>query len=665
MPVTPFFLQMKIPSTLFTKEGSFMSSPLNRTLCTFFFLNLACLFFACPPVQADAPERRQNTADTDLPRLVIKDIKTDNRHGRTVLSLTISQEIKTPLTLDVPILIRTGAGDIRFDRTISASRTDMAFVLPDPPLAVILDPDHEMKRQLDPSELSPVWSRFLEAEEKTVILASAESRHIFAPLLDSLQGKNVKVTTAQEIKNSELHKTTLLFLGADNTAARTLFAGNRFSSDGFLLDVRINPLDQLHVAALVSSDSREETAAAARQLSHYSNYSFLHFKKGTLLEKRKIERISGQQYTLEELPAGAPTTTVSTFAGIIDKLASSRVVYVGETHTSVADHLLQFRIIQALYKKNPHLVIGMEMFPRTSQKALDAYIQGETDTDVFLKSSQYFNIWGYDWRLFRDIFNFARTNRIPVIGLNLDRKIVSHIFKSGSTDNLSPKEKLALPADRDLDLPGYSDRLRQMHDIHARNNDAEGSLNGFIQAQGIWDETMAQTIATYLIRNPAARMVVLAGTEHTRKDSGIPPRVARRLAVSQSTALNILSENAPADVADIADFFFMEPPGTLPPPAKLGIILEPIKLDNSSRVQITGLSPHGKAGVAGLKEKDILLAIDGHPVYDMEDVRISMIDTAQGDMVVVKVRRMSESQMEQDIEFPVVAQALTMDKPHP
>ena len=128
-----------------------MSSPLNRTLRIFFFLNLICLLFACPPVQAEAPELRQSTTATDLPRLVIKDIKTDNRHGRTVLSLTISQEIKTPLTLDVPILIRTGAGDIRFDRTISASRTDMAFVLPDPPLAVILDPDHEMKRQLDPS----------------------------------------------------------------------------------------------------------------------------------------------------------------------------------------------------------------------------------------------------------------------------------------------------------------------------------------------------------------------------------------------------------------------------------------------------------------------------------------------------------------------------------
>jgi S1-C subfamily serine protease len=129
--------------------------------------------------------------------------------------------------------------------------------------------------------------------------------------------------------------------------------------------------------------------------------------------------------------------------------------------------------------------------------------------------------------------------------------------------------------------------------------------------------------------------------------------------------LNILSENAPADVADIADFIFMEPPGILPPQARLGIVLEPIRLKDSPHLQITGLSPHGKAGEAGLKEKDILLAIGGHPVYDMDDVRIAMIDTAQGDIVVVKVRRMNESQMEQDLEFPVAAQTLNMDRPHP
>ena len=290
-----------------------MASPLIRT--TLFLLPLICILSFRPLVLA-APGQKEG--DTRPPRLTITDIKTDNSHGRTVLSLSISQEPQTPHILEVPVVIRTGVGDIRFDRTLSSSRNDLSFVLPDPPLAVILDPDQVVRRELDPTEIPPTWSRFLAADDKTVVLASAQAREIFAPLLDSLPGKNVRVIYAQEINNAEMSKTTLLFLGADNAAARTLFAGHRSPSDGFSLDVRRNPLSQGSVAVLVSSSSRQETEAAIRQLPQYVDTSFLHFKDGRLLEKHTSKGTSGQVYTLEELPAGAPTAAVSNFSDIID-----------------------------------------------------------------------------------------------------------------------------------------------------------------------------------------------------------------------------------------------------------------------------------------------------------------------------------------------------------
>jgi aminopeptidase N len=558
--------------------------------------------------------------------------------------------------------------DIRFLRTISAPKTTMTFSLPDPPLQVILDPDQELIRELGNSEVPPLWSRFLEAKEKTVVLASAsaESREIFVPLLEYLQEMPVRIAAAEEIKNADLGKTAILFLGADNAAAHTLFARPTTPSDGFTLDVRNNPLDRHQVAVLVSSSSAEETKAAVQRLSQYQDASFLHFKKGKVVKKRKREGTPGQKYTMEQLPDGFQVSAVRDFADIVDKLAASRVVYIGETHTSAADHLLQFRIIQALYKKDPHLAIGMEMFPSAAQQALDAYIMGDTEMNEkdFLKKSQYFQVWGYDWRLFRDIFNFARMNRIPVIGLNLDRKIVSDIFKTGSTDALTPEQKQVLPADRDLDMPGYADRLSRIHDAHGGEDEGHGSLNrfsGFIQAQGIWDETMARNIAAYIADNPESRVVVLAGVQHVRKDSGIPPRVSRRITVSQSSVLNILSENAPKDIADIADFVFMAQPVSLTPAAQLGIVLEQEGTGDSSSIRITRLSPHGKAGAAGLKENDILLAINDYPVYNMEDIRIAMLDAEQGEMIMVKVRRGTEQK--QDMEFQVVAQAPM--RPHP
>jgi aminopeptidase N len=627
---------------------------------------LISLLIVAPLVRAADPALLHEQNQMEIPKITIGDISMDNRHGRTVLSLSISQEAQAQKTLQVPILIRTGMADIRFFRTISAPKTTMSFDLPDPPLQVILDPDQELIREPAPSEIPPVWSRFLEAKEKTVVLASAESRKIFSPLLEYLQKMPVKIAVAEEIKNADLGTTAVLFLGADNAAARTLFAGPTNPSDGFTLDVRNNPLDQRHVAVLVSSSSTLETKTAVQRLSQYQDASFLHFKNGKVLKKRKREGTPGQKYTLEQLPDGFPVSAVRNFAGIVDKMAASRVIYVGETHTSAADHLLQFRIIQALYKKDPHLAIGMEMFPSTAQQALDEYIMSDTGMDEkeFLKKSQYFQVWGYDWRLFRDIFNFARMNRIPVIGLNLDRKIVSDIFKTGSTDSLTPEQKQVLPADRDLDMPGYADRLNRIHDAHGGEDEGHGppsGFSGFIQAQGIWDETIAQNIAVYIANNPAARMVVLAGIQHIRKDSGIPPRVTRRIPVGQSSVLNILSENAPADTADIADFVFMAQPILLTPAAKLGIVVEQEGTGDSFGVRITGLSPHGKAGAAGLKENDILLAINGHPVYNMDDVRIAMLDTEQGKIIIVKVRRGTEQK--QEMEFQVVAQTPML--PHP
>ncbi len=92
-------------------------------------------------------------------------------------------------------------------------------------------------------------------------------------------------------------------------------------------------------------------------------------------------------------------------------------------------------------KKIQKLAIGMEMFPSSSQPALDRYtLSGEeVDERTFLKESDYYNVWRFDYRFFQDILHFARKNHIPVIGLNLDRQIVSEVFRSGGTDSLTKR----------------------------------------------------------------------------------------------------------------------------------------------------------------------------------------------------------------------------------
>jgi aminopeptidase N len=637
---------------------------IQRKFFELFLLGMMYLLSAVPAGATGKVIGKEQTRPA-LPKLVVSDIQTKNHRGQIVFSFRISQQAQTPLTLQVPILITTGIGVFHFERTISSLNTDLSFALPDPPLKLIIDQDQSLKRQLTASEIPPLWSGILQAKEITVV-PDTPSLSIYAPLVHALPNK-IKILSADKIKDSMLGKTTLLFLGAGNRAGRSLFAKPKFSGAGFSLDIHRNPLAPEYLAAFAVGSSEEEIKAALGQLDKDGDFSSIRFKHGKIIKKSRRKSESGQIYTLERLPAGAPTSAIDSFSRIIDNAAASRVVYVGETHNSAADHSLEFRIIQALYKRDAHLAIGMEMFPGSSQKALDEYVLENTDMSErdFLKKSNYFHVWRYDFRLFRDIFNFARRYRIPIIALNLESHIVSSIFKTGSTDSLSREERLELPMDRNLDMPGYADRLRTIYGIHTQEMKEHGTASGFLQAQAVWDETMAKNIADYLMGHPAVHMVVLAGVQHIRKDSGIPPRVNRYMPIKQCSIVNISSQDQYTDIVDIADYFFMEQASSLPPPAKIGIILEQVKSGDTSQLKIDGFNPHGNAEEAGLQKNDILLSINGNPVYDMDDVRIAMVDVEAGEPVMVKIRRMDASDQKREILYKVTTRPLALSRIHP
>ena len=58
---------------------------------------------------------------------------------------------------------------------------------------------------------------------------------------------------------------------------------------------------------------------------------------------------------------------------------------------------------------------------------------------------------------------------------------------------------------------------------------------------------------------------------------------------------------------------------------------------------------------AGIKEKDIILAIDSQPVNDIEDVKIEMLYKENSDSVLVRIKRRAflVGYKELDIEVPL------------
>jgi uncharacterized iron-regulated protein len=603
---------------------------------------------------------------SDIPDLGVDDIRIDYADNKPILTFSLLQKSAEPYSLVVPIRIRMMSSTLDVNREITGQETRISIPVAQLPLEFTVDPEHAFLRQLSKKELPAVWSRFMGAQKQLVILAKANDRDIYQPLLDAFAEKELAITTADKVTNQDLAQNDLLFLGADQPSARSIFGLPDHPDEGFTLDVRSNPLNRDHVAVIVSSNGKDQTKDVARRISHYGKYSYLEFKNGRNVTKKIQPVISGLSFILEELPLGAATSNLSPFEQIIAKFADARVIYVGENHTSFSDHMLQLRIIEALHKINPQLAIGMEMFPTTSQPVLDKYTSGaeKIDERTFLKESDYYNVWGYDYRYFREILRFARENKLPVIGLNLDRQIVSDVFRSGNTDSLDKEAREMLPIDRNLDMQGYSERLSFMHSIHVQDSHGSGAESGFIQAQGIWDETMAENIAAFLMKQPEYRMVVLAGTQHTRKDSGIPPRVVRRIQVEQASVLNIYNDNPPVNLNQVADYYFLAAPAELPQSAKIGVVLTTKTEDGRSFQKITELSPHGKAAAAGLLAGDIIKEINGYPVFDMADLRIAMLDARAGETVDIKVIR-KKGDADQEHLIKVELTTTPSAQPHP
>jgi uncharacterized iron-regulated protein len=214
-----------------------------------------------------------------------------------------------------------------------------------------------------------------------------------------------------------------------------------------------------------------------------------------------------------------------TFGELTDRLLEADLVCVGETHDSDLHHRVQLEIVKALFARDERLGVGMEMFQRPFQKALDRYLAGEVTEDAFLEEAEYQKRWGYDWSLYRPVAEFCRRNGVPLAALNAPRELTQKISKVGVA-GLSALEKGQLgPVDFDVKehRAYWYERLARMHGKAAGPEQKERSY----QVMTAWDGYMAASAAEFRQARRLRRLVILAGSGHVDRGFGIPARAAK------------------------------------------------------------------------------------------------------------------------------------------
>jgi uncharacterized iron-regulated protein len=359
----------------------------------------------------------------------------------------------------------------------------------------------------------------------------------------------------------------------------------------------------------------------------------------------------------------ADTQKSISFAEMIQEMAQSRLVYVGETHNSLPMHQIQAKIIQALYDQDRDLAVGMEMYPVTQQEALNKWSLGILTEEEFIKEGQWYVTWNFHFGFYRDIFRVVKENAIPLFALNVPRNIITKIRMKG-WEALSEQEKAMVP-EPDLTNQDHRKLIRTFFEgtdmpPQMKGKGLEMAFEGLYRAQTAWDETMAHH-ALAALHKEEGRIVVLAGSGHLLYNLGINLRAYNKSRMPSKTVVCVVIPEGEKSVevsCSLADYVWGIPEEGRPAYPSVGLRFK--RFEGLENLVIERDPIDGVAKGGDFKKGDVLLSVDGKSYTDINDLRTYLARFGWGDQVTFQLLRDAQQievhlafQMpEEDTEFP-------------
>jgi uncharacterized iron-regulated protein len=283
------------------------------------------------------------------------------------------------------------------------------------------------------------------------------------------------------------------------------------------------------------------------------------------------------------------------------KLESERAVCVGEEHTNPHHHWVQLDVVRHLAHNWHDFALGMEMVGRPFQGALDDFAAHKIDDAALQSRTGWSDRWGYDYSFYGPTIHAAVVAHGALLALNAPKELTKKVVHHG-LESLTPDEKAQVPQ---LDLDDKAHRAwfdALMEDMggseahshkpeeakpgeakpsreHTDGGEGSGaepempSADRIYTVQVIWDETMADTAATWLKSHPDGHVIILAGGGHCH-DSAIVNRIKRR-GIADVVSIHPVIDDGEGAVADamakpMNDFYVVltMPPGVEKAPPK-------------------------------------------------------------------------------------------------
>ncbi|MBN2345372.1 MAG: ChaN family lipoprotein [Candidatus Aminicenantes bacterium] len=333
------------------------------------------------------------------------------------------------------------------------------------------------------------------------------------------------------------------------------------------------------------------------------------------------------------------------------------VFVIGEYHDSYACHVWQKDFLEALAGEHPRLVVGFEFFTRDDDPALALYLQGGIDEAELLRRTGWYARGSLNFGYTRLVLETVKRLGLKAVGLNVPRELVRRVARTGFA-GLSAAEKELFPG---------AERSHHEHEYFIRRTFSAFAVQvplwfrGIYGAQKCWDTVMAESMRRALAR-PGFRGfkgVIIAGSAHVAYGLGIPwryrirerrARIVTFVPVTVSAKRKIAAEEENPMLKALA--------GQLPPAALFSRGLADAvfavaaeerpffadagfagKMNAAGLYEVERVDKDSPAEKAGLKNGDVILAVDGVPLTSLEGLRILLAQKSWGDKLELNVRK--------------------------
>lgn len=241
-------------------------------------------------------------------------------------------------------------------------------------------------------------------------------------------------------------------------------------------------------------------------------------------------------FLLVETQLGRVEPRIVSLGQMADDLSNFDVVFFGEAHGHIANHIAQSKLFSTLYSKNKDMALSMEQFERSHQGVLNDYLDGKIGEETLIYEAK---AWPHYQQSYRPLMEFAKRHKLAVVAAEVPADLVSCIGERGPQflEQLKGEPRDWIADKLHLGEGAYKNKfygfLRHAagHGVHNTNESPkkiEQKKFYRFAAQVSRDDTMAQSIFTHLQAHKGQKVMHITGSFHSAGLLGTPERLTIR-----------------------------------------------------------------------------------------------------------------------------------------